>query len=113
MTFDGRCDGVAQDIKCISILGQRANVLDVLFCQTWLLFFSKETDDSSGHNLSSEGTSGYTHEDIWRRPINTSDFDAVTWLDAIDKIILEDDRDAARELAGWSTFRHFLDCDDL
>lgn len=50
---------------------------------------------------------------IWRRTINTSDFDAVTWLDAIDKIILEDDRDAARELAGWSTFRHFLDCDDL
>ena len=51
--------------------------------------------------------------DIWRSPINTSDFDAVTWLDAIDKVILEDDRDASRKLAGWSTFRHFLDRNDL
>ena len=51
--------------------------------------------------------------DIWRRPINTSDFDAVTWLDAIYKIVLEDDRDAAGQLARWSTFRHLLNRDNL
>ena len=113
VAFDGGCDRIAQDLECLSVSGQRANVLNVLLSQTWLLFLSKEADDSCGHDLSSEGTPCYTHVDVWRRPIDTSDFDAVAWLDAIDEIILEDDRDAAGQLAGWSTFRHLLDRDDL
>ena len=113
MAFDGRRDRVAQDLECFLVPGQRANVLDVLLSQTWLLFFSKEADDSGSHDLSSEGTPCYTHVNVWCRPIDTCDFDAVAWLDAIDKIILEDDGDATGKLAWWSTFRHLLYRDDL
>ena len=113
MTLDRGGDRSSKHIEDVLLLGHLTDVLDVLLAQTWFLFFSEETRDTSSHDLSPESASGHTHVHIGSSSVDASDFDAVTRLDAIDKVVLQDDGDTARQLAWWCALRHLLDRDDL
>jgi len=113
VTFDDWGDRGAKNIKNIFFFGELSDVFNVLLAQTWFLFFCEQANDTGGDNLSSESASGHTHVDIGSSPVDTSHFDTVARLDAIDKIVLEDHLHAPWQLARWCTFRHFLNRDDL
>ncbi len=88
VSFNRRCNGRAKDVEDVAIFREITDIFDVLLTQTWLLFFSKKTRDSSCDNLSSECTSGHAHMNIWRRSVNTSYLNSVTRLHLIDQVVL-------------------------
>ena len=42
------------------------------------------------------------------RAENACDLNSIAWLDTVDKVILQDDLDTARELTRWCALWHFL-----
>ena len=113
VSLDGRCNGLAENLEDIVVPGQIADVLDILFTQTRLLFFSENTCDPCSDNLGPKSSPGHAHVNVWRRSIDTSYLDTITWLHVVNQIVLKDDRHTARKLSGWGALRHLLNCDNL
>ena len=44
---------------------------------------------------------------------NACDLNSISWLDAVNKVILQDDLDTARKLTRWCALWHFLNRDNL
>ena len=112
-TFNGWCNRCTEHVKHILFLRKFTDVLDVLLAQTWLLFFSEKTCDSSGDNLSAESASCHAHVHIWSGTIDASHLNTVARLDAINQVVLQDDSHAARKLAWRRALGHLLDGDHL
>mmetsp|Transcript_24637 Transcript_24637/g.30711 ORF Transcript_24637/g.30711 Transcript_24637/m.30711 type:complete len:200 (+) Transcript_24637:1667-2266(+) len=113
MAFNSRRNRGSEHIKDVLLLGKLANVLDVLLAQTRLLFLGEQASNASGDNLSAESAASDSHVHVGCSPKNASDFDAIARLDAINKVVLQNNLDAARELTRGRTLRHFLNSHDL
>lgn len=95
VTLDCWSDRGAQNIEHILLFSDLTNVLNVLLAQTWLLFFSEQTGHTRGHNLSSESASSHSHVNVRGGPVDTSHFDSVTRLDAVNEVVLQNDSHTA------------------
>ena len=113
VTLDRRSHRLAQDFENIFFLRQLPDVLDVLLAQAWLLLFSQEASDTGRYNLRPEGTASHAHVHVRGSTEDTIYFDSVTWLDAIDQIVLQNDLHAPGKLSRWRILRHLLDCHNL
>ena len=84
-----------------------------MFAQAGLLLFSEKTGNTSGNNLGPKGTPSHAHMHVGGRSVDASHLYSITGLYAINQIVLENDGDTPRKLAGRRAFWHFLNCHNL
>ena len=113
VSLNRRSDRGTKHVKDVLLLGQLTDVLDVLLAQTWFLFFSEKTHNTCGNDLSSECAPSHAHVHIGRRAVDTCDLDAITGLDAVNKVVLQNNRHTARQLTWRCIFWHLLNRHDL